>query len=256
MTIKNQGRTQLLPTQVPAFPFAPVQYEQKFHDQFQRILTQYLTQNDNITGQVVGTDGGRFLQFPHIAASYDYVAPGTPGATATSGNQFASASNVETLVTWNTTSSLSGFTLNVDGTATALRTGVYKIDYSLQFVNTDSQIHEAYVWLKTKTENALSFSVLPGSTSKFSIPNHHGSVDGYLIAYSSVVFQLNAGDSVALYWLASQASGFTTGSPGPVPSGSTGIFMEAYPQQVVGSTTVPSLPSSVGTIAFVSAITT
>ena len=64
----NTKKLQLLPVQVPALPFAPVQYEQKYHDQFQRILTQYLTQTDNITSQLVGVSGGRFVSFPHIAA--------------------------------------------------------------------------------------------------------------------------------------------------------------------------------------------
>jgi len=41
-------------TKAPAIPLAPVQYEQKYQDQLNRILTQYFNQNDN-PGQVAGS---------------------------------------------------------------------------------------------------------------------------------------------------------------------------------------------------------
>lgn len=232
----NEKKLQLLPTQVPAFPFAPVQYEQKFHDQLQRILTQYLNQTNNITSEIVAPSGGRFISFPHIAA-YD------------STNQYADGDYIETVVKWGFEESNLGFTLNLGPSppsysATAVYSGIYKIDYSLQFVNTDSQAHIVYVWLKVSGEDVIE------SASKFSIPSKHGSFNGALIAYSSLTFQMDEGDYVELYWATDLAY-----VESPLTNG---VFMEASPAQVAppAPITLPSIPSSVGTIAFVSAITT
>ena len=230
MTTTNTGKLQLLPTQVPALPFAPVQYEQKYQDQFQRILTQYLNQNTNLTSQVVGTSGGRFISFPHIAAQDN-------------ANQYATATNTATKVLWSQLDSGLGFTLNPNSSATPEYTGVYKIDYSLQFTNTDTQIHDVYVWLHVDGYDVV------GSGSRFSVPNSHGGVPGYLVAYSSLTFTANAGDPITLYWATNQAA--TSG-------GVAGVYMSYHAAQTVppSAFAMPSTPSAVGTIAFVSAITT
>jgi len=43
-----------MPVTTPVIPLAPVQYEQKYQDQLNRILAQYFNQNDN-PGQVAGS---------------------------------------------------------------------------------------------------------------------------------------------------------------------------------------------------------
>ena len=142
---------------------------------------------------------------------------------------------------WNTLDSGTGFTLNPNSTATAQFSGVYKIDYSLQFANTDSQIKDVFVWLQV---NGVD---VPGSTSRFSIPNKHGSVNGFSVAYSSLTFQMLAGQSVALYWATNQAY--------VVSPLTNGVYMEGDPAQT-SPFAMPSTPSAVGSIVFVSAITT
>lgn len=227
----KKSKLQLRAGQVPAFPFAPVQYEQKFQDQFQRVLTQYLAQNDNVATNLVGTDGGRYLGFPHIGAHDSTI-------------QYASADNTATVTKWSAVDSGSGFTLN-DGTgsapinsATALYSGIYKIDYSLQFVNSDSQAHIVWVWLQVNTTNVIE------SASKFTIPSKHGSFNGALVAYSSMTFEMMAGDYVRLYWATDQHA--TSG-------GAVGVFMDAQAAQT-SPFVMPSIPSAVGTIAFISSI--
>lgn len=236
MTTQNSKKLQLDTTKVPAFPFAPVQYEQRHQDQFHRILTQYLNQTGNITSELVAPSGGRFVSFPHLAAS-------DPA------DQYATANNTAKLVTWGTTpDSYLGFTLNAGptppaNTATAKYTGIYKIDYSLQFANTDNAAHDVFVWLEINGNNFAA------SASKFTVPARKTPTDhGYLVAYSSLTFPMTAGDYVGLYWATGRAY-----IPSPLQDG---VYMEAYPAQTVGSASIPSIPSSVGTIAFVSAITT
>ena len=74
---------------------------------------------------------GAEITLPHIGA-YD------------SGNQYADGDNDPTIVTWDATDSTFGFSL-ASNVATSTYDGVFKIDYSLQFVNTDNAAHDIYV---------------------------------------------------------------------------------------------------------------
>lgn len=219
------GRDKLDFTKAPALPFAPVQYDRGAVDTTHNILRQYFNTLDNVTGQLLSNGGGRFLSFPHISAQ-------------DSTDQYATATDTATKVLWDTLDSGLGFTLNPNSTATPDSTGVYKIDYSLQVFNTDSQIHEAYVWLEVDGVN------VPGSGSVFSVPNSHGGVDGALVAYSSVTFTVTGGEDIALYWATNLAA--TSG-------GGTGVYLHASPAQV-SPFAMPSIPSAMGSIVFVSGV--
>lgn len=217
-------------TKSPALPYAPVQYDRAYQDTSNNILRQYFNTIDNTTSQLLSNGGGRYLSFPHIAAQ-------------DSTDQYATATNVATKVLWNTLDSGLNFTLNPNSTATADYTGVYKIDYSLQFFNTASQIHEAYVWLQVNGVNVA------GSASVFSVTEKHGGMDGAMVAYSSVTFTVTGGDEVALYWATNQAA--TSG-------GGTGVYIHASPAQTIGTppntADLPSIPSAIGSVVFVSGV--
>jgi hypothetical protein len=83
-----------------------------------------------------------------------------------------------------------------------------------------------------------------GSASVFSIPNRHGGVDGAVVAYSSITFTVTGGDEVALYWATNLAA--TSG-------GGTGVYLHASPAQT-SPFALPSIPSAVGSIVFVSGV--
>jgi hypothetical protein len=210
-------------TKGPALPSAPVAYDRGYHDANNNILRQYFNTLDNFVSQLsVATDGGGLPKIPHIAAQNN-----TDQYTTT---------NTATKVLWGTLDSGFGFTLNSDSTATPTYAGIYKIDYSLQFVNTDSQVHDVFVWLQVDGVNT------PGSASQFSVPNKHGSVNGTLVAYSSVTFLMAAGSKVALYWATNSAA--TSG-------GTAGVYMLADPAQT-SPFSMPSVPSAIGSIVLVS----
>lgn len=213
-------------TKAPALPLAPVAYGQQYQDQFNNLLRLYFNQIDNQSASTLATGGGFFFSFPHIAAQDNT-------------NQYATATNTATIVKWTQTDSNVGFTLNVDNTAQTEFAGVYKIDYSLQFANTSTQIHDVYVWLHVDGYDVA------GSGSRFSIPNSHGGVPGYLVAYSSLTFEVPAGEKIALYWATNQAA--TSG-------GATGVYMAAYAAQT-SPFAMPSTPSAVNSIVFVSSKT-
>jgi hypothetical protein len=219
------GKDKLDFTKAPALPFAPVQYDRGAVDTTHNILRQYFNTLDNVTGQLLSNGGGRFLSFPHISAQ-------------DTTDQYATATDTATKVLWDTLESGLAFTLNPNSTATPDSTGVYKIDYRLQFLNTATQIHEAFVWLEVGGVN------VPGSGSIFSVPNSHGGVDGALVAYSSVAFTITGGEDIALYWATNLAA--TSG-------GGTGVYLHASPAQT-SPFVMPSISSATGSIVFVSGV--
>ena len=188
----------------------------------------YFNQIDNFCQPFSNNNGGSYLRFPFIAAE----------DTAT---QYATANNTATIVQWNTLSNGSGFTLNANSTATAEFSGIYKITYSLQFANNDNAQHDSVVWLRANGSDISS------STTIFTIPARKSAgVPAYVCGYSEVVFPLNAGDNVGLWWGTDQAANATTRV-------GNYIFYQAAQTTPMA---YPATPSAIGSITFVSALTT
>jgi hypothetical protein len=172
------------------------------------------------------TGSGRELSYPHIAAS-------------DSTDQYADADNDPTIVKWDSADELLGFTLNLDYTATSTYDGVFKIDYSLQFANTDNAAHDVFVWLQVNGNNVVK------SASKFTVPARKSAgVPSFIVAYSSITFDVNAGDDIGLWWATNKAYNTT----GPV----NGVYMEYIPAQT-SPYAHPAAPSAIGSIVYVSA---
>ena len=185
----------------------------------------------NITGSRVNsslfTGLGAEITLPHIGA-YD------------SGNQYADGDNDPTIVTWDATDSTFGFSL-ASNVATSTYDGVFKIDYSLQFVNTDNAAHDIYVWLQVNGSNVTN------SATKFTIPARKAVGDySYICAYSTVTFTVSAGDSIGLWWATDKAYNTT----GPVDG--VYMFSEASASSPYSR---PAVPSAIGNILYMSAPT-
>jgi hypothetical protein len=213
----------------PSLPLPTHDYDQRREDQFANALRIYFNQLDAYLAALSGTAGGSSLGLPFVAAS-------------DSTDQLATASNTPTVIAWNTLEGGNGFTLNAPGSATANVSGIYKITYSLQFTNTDNSAHDAAVWLKINNADVAR------STTIFTVPARKSAgVFSYVCAYSEVVFTLNAGDEMELYWATGQA--YDT-SPA-----TDGIYIEAIAAQT-SPYVRPAVPSAIGSITFVSALTT
>ena len=214
----------------PNLPLGPEQYERRYQDQFANVLRLYFNQLRNALGELFTTNGGRFLSFPHVAASYN-------------DDQYATAANTPTIVKWNTLEAGSGFTLNADNTATAQFSGIYKITYSLEFANTDNAAHDAIVWLRVN--GSASTNDVANSTTIFTVPARKSAgIPSYVCGYSEVVFALNGGDTVGLWWGTDQAA--TSG-------GATGLYI--YHEDVQTTPMAyPATPSAIGSITFVSGL--
>jgi hypothetical protein len=121
------------------------------------------------------------------------------------------------------TSLVDGYKVKVD------YSGLYNIQFSFQFVNTDSQIQDVDVWFRKNNSD------IAASNSKFSVPNKHGSVDGHLISSLNFNIELAKNDFVSLAWA-------TT---------SKAVTLEQLPAQT--SPTRPATPSAIVTIQYLSA---
>lgn len=200
----------------PNLPLAPQVWDTRYQDQFGNVLRLYFNQLSGTLQELASTPGGYHLSFPH-------------GAVQRSTNKTFTA-NTATLVTFDKNDFLSGVSNpGTDGLIVS-KTGIYNYQFSIQFANPDTQIHTAYVWLRV---NGVD---LTGTGSKFDVPAKHGTSDGYLIGACNFYVELNSGDYVSMYAAVSNAT----------------LYFEAYPAQT-SPFAMPSIPSAVATLSFVSA---
>lgn len=216
----------------PNLPLATAEYERRYQDQFANVLRLYFNRLQNALSTLFNTFGGSYLNFPYVAAS-------------DSANQYATGNDTPTIVKWNTLNAGNGFTLNADSTATAQVSGLYKITYSLQFANTDNAAHDAIVWLRIN-DSTPAYDVA-GSTTIFTLQARKSAgVPTYLCGYSEVVFALNAGDTVGLWWGTDAAAS---------SGGALGVYIVYQPAQTTPMA-YPATPSAIGSITFVSSLPT
>ena len=211
-------------TKAPNLVISERDYKIDNEAQFRNQLRLYFNQVDSGFEQILIGEGGSNLSFPHIAASHN-------------ADQEADGDDTPTKVLWDTLETAKGFTLNANSTVTAQYTGIYKIDYGLQLANTANTLHDAKVWLQ------VNGSDVPDSSVVFTMPGRKSAGNpSLLLAYSSEVFSVEAGQSIALYWATDQAyeSGVTDG-----------IYLLNEPATTTPYAS-PATPSAIGSITFVS----
>ena len=182
----------LRPSKAPNLIVARPEYSQEQQELFKNQLRLYFAEVDNLASALVGPNGMRYLEAPHIAAS-------------DSTDQYADGDDDPTVVTFDTLDAGSGFTLNPPGSATADVSGIYKITYSVQLINTDNTAaHDATFWLKIDTGSG--FVDVPNSATRFTVPAAKNNITpSYFCGYSEVTFQVNGGDVVELWWATEKA---------------------------------------------------
>lgn len=135
---------------------------------------------------------------PYSAAA---AVDGVPyGAFQDDTDQSATTTTAAYAMSFNTTDFSNGVEV-VSGTRMTVRSeGIYNLQFSAQFTNSDSQIQDVDVWFKKNGTN------IPKSNSKFSVAERHGSIDGNLIAALNFFVDLNAGDYVEIMWAVTNIS--------------------------------------------------
>ncbi len=195
--------------QPPALPFATPIYSEQYQNQLNNILRLYFNRLESILNQL------QTLSVPYGAFSSDQ-------------DQTAVA-NTATLMTLNTTDFANGVSIS-SSKITVATAGIYNLQFSAQFQNTDTAFQDVYIWLKQSGVD------IPGSTGFVSIPNRHAGTDGHAIVGWNYFLSMTANDYIEIYW--------------SVPN----VAVTIQHLAASGTPTKPSTQSVVATMSFVSAL--
>jgi len=102
--------------------------------------------------------------------------------------------NTATAMTLDTTDYSNGVYLSNSSRMNARNAGIYNLQWSGQFQNTDTQLHDISIWLRKNNVDVT------GSTGLISVPNSHGGVNGHTIAGWNYFIELSANDYLEIYW--------------------------------------------------------
>jgi hypothetical protein len=202
----------------PNLPLAPEEYERIYFESLTNVLRLYFNRLENITRNLLGIEGGRFINFPY-GAFYD-----TTGQTAAS-------TTTAYAITLNSTTLSNTISVENNSQVTFTYEGVYNIQFSIQLANDDNATQDIDIWFR---KNGVD---IPNSNSRFGLAPRKSAGDPYhVIGSLNFVDSFAAGDYVELYWC-------TT---------STSAYIEAY--TAPSSPTRPAIPSVILTATFVSSV--
>lgn len=214
--------TQKLDT--PALPDLPNpqdRYDRLTVAQTNGVLRTFFLRLSSALSALFGTRGGKYLNMPY-------------GAFQDTTDQTATA-NTATVMTFNTTDFSNGVTVASNSKLTVAQAGIYNLQFSAQFDNSDTQEHDVSIWLRQDSSGAGVD--VAGSTGFVGIPSSHGGISGHIIAGWNYFVTLNANDFVEIWW----------------STPNTGVTIQAYAAGT--SPTRPSTASVVATLTFVSNLT-
>jgi hypothetical protein len=221
MSLIVTSEFELQRVQPPALPLATEQYNKAYQDQLNNVLRLYFNRLQNILNQMntgSGSIDGSGLRIPYGAFSSD--------------QDQTTTANTATLMTLNTTDFSNGVTIS-SSKITVATAGIYNLQFSAQFQNTDNQIQDMSIWLK---QNGTDIA---GSTGFISIPAHKSASAGdeahEIIGWNYYV-SMAANDYIQIYWSTTNAS----------------VTIQHYPAST--GPVRPSTQSVVATMTFVSAL--
>jgi hypothetical protein len=213
----------LRPPKAPNLPIGPVDYSQTYQDQVLNVLRLYFNQIDNFATGLLNGSGSGSLSFPY-------------GAFSSYADQTTTA-NTATLMTLDTTD----FSNDVYISSSKIyvqNAGIYNLQFSTQFQNTDNQIHDISIWLRQGNDGGASADIA-GSTGLVAIAARKSASAGEeaheIIGWNYYV-KMAVNDYIQIYWSTTNA----------------GVTIQTYPASV--SPTRPSTASVVATMSFVSAV--
>jgi len=217
---------QITPPAQPNLGTPGIAYEERFFAQSFGGLNVYFNKLTAIFSALFGRRGGKWINNPY-------------GAFQDTTDQTATA-NTATVMTFNTTDFSNGVSVVTSGgkasRLTVAQAGIYNLQFSAQFENSDTQEHDASIWLRQDASGAGID--IAGSTGFVGIPNKHGGINGHIIAGWNYFVKLNANDFVEIWW----------------STPNTAVTIQAYPAGT--SPTRPTTASVVATLTFVSNLST
>ena len=217
----NLGQQVSTPAQ-PNLGTPTITYDQGFFGTSFGALNVYFTKLTAIFAALFGQRGGKWINNPY-------------GAFQDTTDQTATA-NTATVMTFNTTDFSNGVVVNDGSKLRVSQAGIYNLQFSVQFQNADTQLHDVSIWLRQDAAGAGTD--IAGSTGLVSVPNSHGGIDGHAIVGWNYFITLDANDFVEIWW----------------STPSTQVTIQAYAAGT--SPTRPTTASVVATMTFVSNLST
>ena len=195
---------------------APIEYDYRYIDQLNNVLRLYFNQLDSILRQLKASNQAAVINVPYLAVQ------DTVSHTVTA--------NTANAMTFDTVDYSNSCSLVSTSQLTVTYAGIYNLQFSTQFQNTDTQLHDVSIWLRKNGTDVA------GSTGFVSVPNNHGGVDGHAIVGWNFYLSLAANDYIQIYWSTTNAA----------------VTIQAYAAGT--SPTRPTTASNVATLTFVSAL--
>jgi hypothetical protein len=195
-----------------------VQYDINYQNELNNILRLYFNQLDNALTALLNNTGGAYIRNPYGAFS-DFTDQTTTANTAT-------------LMALGTTDFSNQVSIS-SSKITVQNAGIYNLQFSAQFQNTDNQIQDISIWLRQNGVDIL------GSTGLVSIPARKSASAGeeaHEIVGWNYYVSMAANDYIEIYWSTTNAS----------------VTIQTYAAST--GPVRPSTASVVATMSFVSAL--
>lgn len=191
-------------------------YDRLFFSQTFSNIGNYAKRITSVLGTLFGPRGGKYLNSPY-------------GAFQDSTDQVAANTTTAYAITFDTTDFSNGVTLSNSSRLNVSQSGIYNIQFSIQFTNTTNASQDVDVWFRKNGTNADK------SNSRFGFAPRKGAGDPFhTIAAINYFLSLNANDYVEIMWRPTDV----------------GVNIEQYPAGT--SPTRPAVPSAIVTLSFVS----
>jgi hypothetical protein len=200
--------------------YPPEVYERRNLNENNGALNIFSRKLTSVLGSLFGPRGGKFMNNPY-------------GAFQDSTDQTAANTTTAYAVTFNTTDFSNGVTIASNSRITVADSGIWNLQFSIQFTNTTNSSQDVDVWFRVNGTNVAN------SNSRFGFAPRKGVGDPFhIIAAINYFVSLNATDYVEIMWRPTDI----------------GVQIEQYAASA--SPTRPAVPSAIVTMSFVSNLPT
>lgn len=203
------------PTQ-PNLGTPGVVYDERLMAQSFGGLNVYFAKLTAIFAALFGPRGGKWMNNPY-------------GAFQDSTDQTAANTTTAYAITFDTTDFSNGVTLSNSSRLNVAQSGIYNVQFSVQFKNTTNDTQDVDVWFRKNGTD------IANSNSRFSLgPRKSSGNPSHLIAAMNFFVSLAASDYVQIMWRPTDV----------------GVSLEHFAADT--SPTRPAVPSAIATLSFVS----
>ena len=191
-------------------------YDRLFFSQTLSNIGNYAKRITNALGSLFGPRGGKYINAPY-------------GAFQDSTDQVAANTTTAYAITFDTTDFSNGVTLSNSSRLNVSQSGIYNVQFSIQFKNTTNDTQDVDLWFRKNGTN------IDNSNSRFGLGPRKSSGDpAHMIGALNFFVSLAANDYVQIMWRPSDV----------------GVSIEHFAAS--STPTRPAVPSAIVTLSFVS----